>query len=95
MGYFSNGTEGMQYEAKYCDQCVHNHAEHGCPVWMMQMEHNYSECNNKDSLLHKMIPRLESGFSGECVYFVTGPLADPAADAELVKYKAAMAEKMA
>jgi hypothetical protein len=34
MGYFSNGTEGMDYEAQYCDKCVHQDGptENGCAV---------------------------------------------------------------
>ena len=76
MGYFSNGTEGMMYEGKYCINCIreviiHNGQEHGCPVWFMHFEYNYDECNNPDSLLHKMIPRnKEDTFNGKCLFFV-------------------------
>lgn len=32
MGYFANGTEGDMYEEQYCDRCVHQNAEVGCPT---------------------------------------------------------------
>ena len=70
MGYFANGTEGMEYEAKYCDRCVHNLEEHGCPVWAAHMLWNYEECNKPDSILYKMIPRKKDGFCGKCFSFV-------------------------
>lgn len=35
---------------------------------------NYDECNNPDSILHKMIPRSEDGLRNEeCVFFVKMP----------------------
>lgn len=33
MGYFSNGTEGADYEEKYCNHCVHQLEDYGCPCW--------------------------------------------------------------
>ena len=72
MAYFSNGTDGMQYEAKYCDKCVHMSAGHGCPCWDAHMFWNYEECNKKDSILHKMIPQADSGFAAECIFFREG-----------------------
>jgi hypothetical protein len=78
MGYFSNGTEGDKYEERYCNNCareilIHKGEEHGCPIWFMHMMYNYEECNNKDSMLHKMIP-IESNkhrsFCGKCNFFL-------------------------
>lgn len=70
MGYFSNGTEGMDYEAHYCERCVHQGPEDGpgCAVWLAHLLHNYDECNNPDSILHLLIP-YEDGHSGECKMF--------------------------
>ena len=71
MGYFSSGSEGMDYQAQWCDRCVHDHPERGCPCWIAHMQHNYDECNKPDSILHKMIPRSEDGLSNEkCIFFV-------------------------
>ena len=69
MGYFSNGTEGDIYQSEYCDRCVHMNEEHGCPCWSAHEEWNYDECNKKDSILHKMIPRL-GVTNGPCYFFV-------------------------
>jgi hypothetical protein len=59
MGYFSNGTEGMAYEARYCDNCVHQGPADGpgCVVWLAHMLWNYRDCTDNDSILHLLIPR--------------------------------------
>ncbi len=67
MGYFSNGTEGMDYEARYCDKCIHQ--EQGCAVWLAHMMHNYDECNNEKSILHILIPRNKEGWNEKCKMF--------------------------
>ena len=54
MGYFSNGSEGLDYEKQYCERCVHYD---GCAVWLLHLIHNYDECNKEDSFLHTLIPR--------------------------------------
>ncbi len=68
MGYFSNGIESMEYEAEYCNKCVHQEA--GCSVWLAHLLHNYEECNNKESILHILIPRKENGFCDKCTMFI-------------------------
>lgn len=70
MGCFSNSSEGMSYESAYCDQCVHNFEEYGCPCLDAHHFWNYDECNNKDSILHKMIPRDEDGENQQCIFYV-------------------------
>ena len=73
MGYFSNGTEGMMYEGGYCAKCVHNHPEYSCPCLEAHMLWNYEECNNENSILHKMIPRGKDGVGNEeCIFFQEG-----------------------
>jgi len=69
MGYFSNGTEGEMYAAKWCSWCIHNLPEYGCPVMLAHLLWNYDECNNEASVLHKMIPREGIG-NGPCFAFV-------------------------
>ena len=69
MGYFSNGTEGEDYESRYCSKCAHQKIdEGGCAVWMAHMIANYKECNNPDSILHILIPRDGAG-NEECRMF--------------------------
>ena len=69
MGYFSNATEGDFYESIYCIKCIHNHPECGCPCLEAHKIWNYAECNNEDSLLHKMIPR-EGIENKKCIFFM-------------------------
>ena len=70
MGYFANGTENMMYVDKYCERCVHELGpENGCPCMDAHLHWNYDECNNDDSILHKMIPRNKEGFNDQCVFF--------------------------
>jgi len=77
MGYFSNGTEGMDYQDRWCSRCVHFNGrtgETGCHVWLAHLVHNYKECNNKDSILDLLIPRSEDRRSNEqCEMFYEGP----------------------
>ena len=40
MGYFSNGTEGMAYEAKYCEHCL-NYRGGMCPILVLHSLWNY------------------------------------------------------
>ncbi len=92
MAYFSNGTEGDRYEAVHCSKCVHHHPERGCPVMHAHMAWNYDECDKPESILHKMIPRVNGG-NGKCFSFV--PLDEPTCEDLTImdKYRAAMAEK--
>ena len=68
MGYFANGTEGMIYEDKYCDHCKRM-IDGICPIWDLHQLHNYNECNNKDSMLHELIP-VRNTTNLKCNYFV-------------------------
>lgn len=71
MGYFSNGTEGMLYEEKWCDNCIH---QVDCPVWSIHLEWSYELCNKKDDpgkqMLDEFIPIDENGRNQECTMFV-------------------------
>lgn len=72
MGYFSNGAEGMDYESRYCDHCVHQDGpdgKSGCAVWQAHVFYNYTECNNKESILHLLIPRGKGGWNEQCQMF--------------------------
>lgn len=69
MGYFSNGSEGDAYEREYCSKCIHNNDEGGCAVAVAHRIHNYSECNNPDSILHMLIPMSKDAFNEKCKMF--------------------------
>ena len=44
MAYFSNGSEGMIFDAE-CADC--KYGEDPCPIAWVQMEYNYKACNNE------------------------------------------------
>lgn len=71
MAYFCNGTEGMRYEADFCERCVHYDGEEGCPVMAIHMLYNYDQIDNKDlkTILELLIPTDGDGFAGECKLF--------------------------
>lgn len=70
MAYFSNGSEGMDYEARYCANCVHGG---DCAVWEAHMLRNYDDCEDDSSILHLLIPRAKDGLGNEkCRMFVAG-----------------------
>jgi hypothetical protein len=76
MGYFSNGTAGMDYEAEYCEKCAHFGPEDGpgCPVWAAHLLWAYELCNDKESpgkkMLDMLIPRGKDGGNERCAMFV-------------------------
>ena len=77
MAYFSNGTEGMMYEEKYCNKCIHlqTDEESGfthCPIMDAHLQFNYDQ--NKDeklkTILDILIPPTDDGLhAGECSMF--------------------------
>lgn len=73
MGYFSNGTEGEMYEARYCARCLHSKLEDGCPVWGLHLFYN-GEQNKSEmvgEMLSALIPRSKDGLTNErCEMFV-------------------------
>lgn len=76
MGYFSSGTEGAGYVEHFCSRCVHGQdperGEYACAVWLAHNEHNYAECNKKDSILHILIPRSKERPLERAVLDVSG-----------------------
>jgi len=68
MGYFSNGSEGDDYQAHYCDRCVHWQHENPCAVWGLHLMRNYKDCTNASSALHMLIPR-DGIFNAKCLMF--------------------------
>ena len=72
MAYFSNGTEGMDYMARYCDKCVHQSMDGACPVMDAHMLYAYDLCNKKEDpgkvILDMLIPEGKSG-PAQCAMF--------------------------
>jgi hypothetical protein len=71
MAYFSSGTEGMDYEERYCIRCVHSdhHEENHppCQIWMLHQAHNYNE--DWRLFLNALIP-MNGAYPGQCTMFV-------------------------
>ncbi len=76
MGYFSNGTEGMAYQARYCDRCIHgpNKQKELCPVWWAHLEHNTAKENEVSTVLDILIPQHENNLENkQCSMFLEAP----------------------
>ncbi len=73
MGYFSNGSEGMDYQSEHCDKCYWG--DKACMIWLAHMLHNYEQCNNDESILHMFIPKTEDGLGNKkCKMFTPTPI---------------------
>jgi hypothetical protein len=75
MAYFSNGTEGMMYEERWCNRCHHEDDERGCPVMLAHLLYAYDLCNKKSDpgkvMLDMLIPMDAKGLYPEkCSMFV-------------------------
>ena len=78
MGYFSNGSVGCDYEARWCAKCYHarnmypyNEAEDEqipCPVWELHFLHKGTQVDEIQAALDTLIPRDEAG-NGQCKMF--------------------------
>jgi len=40
-----------------------------CPIWAAHVMRNYEECNDKNSILHMLIP-MDGLWNGKCKMFV-------------------------
>ena len=74
MGYFSNGTEGDEFEARQCSKCVHN-VDDGCPVMGAHILFAYELVDKKDHpgkvMLDMLIPSSKDGpWNDDCRMFV-------------------------
>lgn len=75
MGYFSNGSEGDDYQNKYCSRCQHLDEDGGCPVFDAHLLYNYPALDEGQEklrgVLNMLIPRGEDGLGNEqCKMFM-------------------------
>ena len=83
MAYFSNGSEGRDYEEQYCSRCA-NHREHpdqpmgdvaDCAVWALHFDYNYEQGGKTKlgkaikNILDTLIP-MDGIYAGECSMFL-------------------------
>lgn len=76
MAYFSNGTEGTDYEAQWCARCTHGAGGGAgeCPVWMLHFLYN-GQTGTVGEVLEALIPRDVSKAgspNGQCAMFLEG-----------------------
>ena len=81
MAYFSNGTEGMMYQERYCEHCTYwvgdvdrIGSDLGCPIWQLHELHNRDKewRATLDRLIPmepKMVNGIQHTFAGQCSTF--------------------------
>ena len=77
MGYFSNGSEGAEFTAHYCEHCVNwrdldDGRGVGCPIWDAHLLYAYELCNKKTpgkTILDMLIEPTEDGCGNRCLMF--------------------------
>ena len=88
MAYFSNGSEGDMYMAKYCMRCL-NWRENertdiaGCPIIDLHMIGDYDQCSKTEvgqlwkKLLETLIPTQKDDiYPDKCSMFLLDPDSD-------------------
>ena len=75
MAYFSTGSEGDDYQLRWCQRCIHwpESAIAECPVWTVQGDYNYERVNEPEHAIRKildiLIPSRDDGFPDQCRMF--------------------------
>lgn len=69
MAYFSNGTEGMYYQARYCDKCANADDDGTCAIWDAHLVFSYGAEGDLKAVLDMLIPEGKDGFAGQCNMF--------------------------
>lgn len=80
MGYFSNGSEGMGYEERYCNRCRNWREDpetgfEGCAIMDIHAEYNRAQFGNTEEsktvkrILNMLIPSKD-GYNQECRLFM-------------------------
>lgn len=94
MGYFSNGSEGLDFRETYCEHCVNlpERDDRDCPVYSAHLAFCYELCNEKKHpgkiILDMLIEREDC--SNRCMMFVdkrkpVRTVVDREKDADLAK----------
>ena len=74
MAHFSNGTEGMSYQSRYCERCRNWRVRDdelgvGCPIWDLHLLFAYQKKYRR--VLDMLIPMDKEGvYAIECSLFV-------------------------
>ena len=77
MAYFYCGTEGVDYQARYCRRCVNRRdigdgRGEGCPVFDVHFLYNSAQNRNPElrEALAVLIPHKDGEHPGECAMFL-------------------------
>jgi hypothetical protein len=80
MGYFPNGTSGLDYQERVCSRCVNwrdkgDGRGEGCPIIDLHYLWNYDAVGKdadktKKTALDMFIARDEEGFNKQCEMFL-------------------------
>ena len=71
MAYFSNGSEGSDYEEKYCAGCCNGGQDNMCPVWHAHFLYAYASAGDpRREVLDLLIP-MDGTFAGKCAMYIT------------------------
>lgn len=97
LAYFSNSSEGSDYETRYCENCINFRDRDGllgsssCPILDLHYEYNYDQCKKTKlgkaikNILEQLIPTKADGlFADECSMFIDRN-ATPDKDAEYLE----------
>lgn len=68
MAYFSSGTQGADFQEKWCDNCYHDR-EQDCVIWSLHLFHNGPDTVKPDHWLHEFIPN-DGADAFRCRFFV-------------------------
>jgi len=81
MAYFSNGEEGRQYQAQYCDNCAYwapdtmgIGSDAGCPIWFLHELHVGDKSDDGSYpdwhfVLDHLIP-MKDGYPDQCYTYL-------------------------
>lgn len=73
MAYFSNGTEGEVYRERFCDRCLYDERDGGCPIWFAHLAYCHDEHGKPGgAILDLLIPMLPHTFSDGITYKIAG-----------------------
>jgi hypothetical protein len=63
MGYFSNGSEGLDWQVHNCDKCLNADELGACAIWDAHLLYNGEE--GKKDVLNMLIPK-DGIWNGQC-----------------------------
>ena len=66
MAYFSNGTQGMDYQDRYCANCANADEDGCCGIWDAHLLYSYGAEGDLEGVLDILIPSDAAGNPTKC-----------------------------